>query len=203
MQSPNRPPCEVHRIKDEQVVPLHVQVVQQREQISLALRAILPLRHEDGLLEGAGRARPVLVLRARVPVIMPDDVPQAPSRRATLLHVVELGRVCLQLPEVRVLLRHEPVVDARELAVGPVQFERPDPGVSGGLGVEDPAEGVRDELAARGSLGAGLVNAGVLGPPEEDVVVGDGEVADDMALLVLVGAGDMAVEACAGLARGG
>ena len=127
---------------------------------------------------------------------MPDDIPQPSGWRPAPLDIVEPVGVRLQLPEVGVAPRDEPVVDARELAVGPVQPGRRDPRVRGRLGIEDPAECVRDQLPARGPLGPGLIRTRVLGPPEEDVVVRDGEVAYDVALVILVGPGNVPVEPC-------
>lgn len=94
-----------------------------------------------------------------------------------------------------VRLRHEAVVDARELAVD-LEDGRGGDAVAGlvGLGVEDPAVGGAGELVALGEVVGGGVGAVVGREEEEDVAVGDGEVEDDAARGVFVAAGDVAVE---------
>lgn len=185
------------RIKDEDVIAQHIEVIDERDEVTLALGAIFLLGDERRLLErrrGPGKVD-VLVARGerlrRVPGVVAQTVEEPPRGRPTLGKVVRSRGVDLGQPKVLVLLGHPPVIDAAELAVG-----RPDEGgrdvrVGLGLGVEDPARRRGGELVALGHLPCGQW---VWGPPEEDIAVGDGEVDDNVAFFVLVAASDVALK---------
>lgn len=196
MQHGQRALRQVLRIKNHHVIPQHIQVIHQRDQIPLALAAAVP-RNKRRLLERARRPSPIHVLRPRrarrvqVPRVVAQAIEQPAGRGAALGKVVGPGRVDLGQPEVLVRLGHPAVVDAAELAVGGPDERGRDARVGFGGWVEDPARrGAGEAVGAGAPVGGSWVGR----PPEEDVAVGDGEVDDYVAVLVLVAAGDVAME---------
>lgn len=180
-------------------------MVQKRHDVPLSLGGLsavhFPLGNEDRLLKGARRACEELVLRACLPVVVTQDIEQAPCRGPALGEVVGPRGVHLQLPEMAILLGGETVVNAGELAVGAlIRARRGHAGIGRRLRIELPSDRARDELARRPGRDRRVGAAVVRGPPEEDVAVGNGEVADDVTGFVLISAGDVAVEACSWLA---
>lgn len=123
---------------------------------------------------------------------MTQTVKQPARGGPALGEIVGPRRVDFGEPKVLVRLGDPAVVDAAEFAIGGPD-ERGRDACLVGLGgwVEDPAGGGTGEaVGSRDKVGG----FGIGGPPEEDVAVGDGEVDDDVAVLVLVATGDMTVE---------
>lgn len=164
-----RPLRQILRIENQDVVAQHVEMIQQRNQVALALSGRPGFGHKHRLLERTGRPGPVQILLPRLPLKMAHDVEKPTRRRPALGKVIRLGGINDALPEVVVLLGQDPVVDARELAVDAEGLERLDACVRWGLGVEDPAVGVGDEFVAL-QEGRGRVGEGVGREEEEDVV---------------------------------
>lgn len=193
---------QVLRVKNHHIIPQHVEMIQQCDQVPLALAAAV-FGDERRLLEGPRRSRPIHILfplcqrLVKIPGVVTQAIKQ-PSRRGPALgKIVGPRRVDFGEPKVFVLLGDPAIVDTAEFAIGRPHERGRDACVGFVcVGVEDPAR-----RGAGEAIGAGLEVGGfwVGGPPEEDVAVGDGEVDDNVALFVFVAAGDMAVESCGGL----
>lgn len=199
VQRRQRAPGQILGIKNHNVVAQHIQVVQQRNQVALALAAVV-LGDKRRLLEGGGRSGEPDIFGAwgqrmvEIPRVVAEAVEEPARRRSTGGKIVRPCRVDLGLPEMLVLFGDPAVVDAAELAVGGPDKGRCDPRVGSGLGVEDPARGRRAQLVSCCHVVSGL--GWIWRPPKEDVAIGDSEVDDDMASVVFVAARNVAVETC-------
>lgn len=190
----HRPLRQIPRIQNHHIIPEHIQMILQRNQIPIPLLRTPPPRNKRRLLPRRRRPRPHRIPRPPLPRKMAQNIKQPARRRPALGRVVKPRPVHLRLPEVVVRLGDAAVVDARELAVDLEDGGGRD-AVAGlvGLGVEEPAVGGAGELVALGEAvrrGVDVVGR----EEEEDVAVGDGEVEDDAARGVFVAAGDVAVE---------
>lgn len=189
---------QILRVKDDHVVSEHIQVIQQHNQVALALAAVI-LGDEARLLKGPRWAGEPDILGAlgqgivKVPGVVTQAVEQPTRRRSALGKVVRSCGIDSDLPEMLILLGHPAVVDAAELAVGRPHEGGCDSGVGGSVGVEDPACGGRAQLVTGCHLAFGQ---GIRGPPEEYVAIGDGEIDDDVAVVVLEAACNMPLESC-------
>jgi hypothetical protein len=166
-------------------------MVQQTHEITISFFVRISSGHEDWLLECCCRTSPVHVLSPFIPREVADGIEQPSSGRAAFLKVVLLSGVDLQLPEMVVLLRRVPVIDPRELATDAKKPGWFDATISLCLGIKDPADSIRGQFVPLLETFSG----GVFWWEEEEyVVVSYCEIEYNVAIFVLVTAGNMAVE---------
>ena len=193
MDHRNRALRDLPSIEDTNIIPQHIQMIEQRYNIPVTLLRTARSRNKRRLLESGTRTCPESLAHGAIPGEMSQAVEQAASRATTLGEVVRLCPVNHCLPIVVVLAGRKAVVYARELpAVGVKLLGRLDPAVSWGvLGIEDPPRRLVLQLIALCHSAGGGVNRG---KEEEDVAISDGQVEDDLAVGRVIAADRVALE---------
>ena len=198
MDRRNRSSSHILRIENDNVIPQHIQSIDEPDQPTFSFSPTL-LWNERRFLERGPRTCPVDVFLLIVPCVVRYAIEQPTCRRPTGSEVVLAGRVSSYLPEMVVLLREESVVDSAELSAGAPFDSRFDSilcvggiiGISRGVWVEYPAAGVAVELVALQHRASGRI---IGREEEEDVAVCNGKVVDDVAIGVFVATCCVAME---------